>query len=96
MLHEFRKRMKDIKRLFIFDRRNVKMESEMYQTMQQVANVENEYASLQGRVRPEGTVTDSPAREPEHTDINNQSTTERSPAHESIYEEISLQPSEHQ
>ena len=54
--------MSDIKSLFIFDRRNVKMESEMYQTMQQVANVENEYASLQGRARAEGTVTDSPAR----------------------------------
>ena len=64
------------------------MENEMYQTRQQVANVENEYASLQGRAAgPHGTltVTESPDSQPEHTYINQQSINEITPAPESVY-----------
>ena len=71
--------------LFILDRRKIKRENEVYQTRQQIANVENEYASLQGRVRGEGTVMDSPDSQPEHTYMNQQSINEITSAPESVY-----------
>ena len=59
------------------------MDYKLYRTRQQVANVENEYARLQGRVRGHVTVMDS---QPEPTYINHQSINEITPAPESVYE----------
>ena len=62
------------------------MDYEIPRARQQVANVENEYARFQGRVKGHVTVVDSPNSQPEPTYINHQSINERTPAPESAYE----------
>ena len=58
------------------------MDYKLYRTRQQVANVENEYARLQGRVRGHVTVMDG---QPEPTYINHQRINEITSAPESVY-----------